>query len=119
MGQVGLNNLTFQEVAANGKSVQEMWLNGSQIYAAGDLQYGARFTGSSPDGVRTGNMQMHKDLPVQSLFKSCILTSDGTIKYFNATDWDHYEDGSEVTNSIEDGNDMVELPDVYYTVYYQ
>ncbi|UVX70468.1 MAG: hypothetical protein [Bacteriophage sp.] len=31
MGQVGLNNLTFQEVAANanGKSVQEMWLNGS------------------------------------------------------------------------------------------
>lgn len=84
MGQVGLNNLTFQEVAANGKSVQEMWLNGSQIYAAGDLWYGVRFTGSSPDGVRTGNMQMHKDLPVQSLFKGCRLTSDGTIKYFNA-----------------------------------
>lgn len=61
-------------------------------------------------------MQMHKDLPVQSLFKGCRLTSDGTIKYFNATDWDHYEDGSEVTNSIEDGNDMVELPDAYYTV---
>lgn len=116
MGQVGLNNLTFQEVAANGKSVQEMWLNGSQIYAAGDLWYGVRFTGSSTDGVRTGNMQMHKDLPVQSLFKGCRLTSDGTIKYFNATDWDHYEDGSEVTNSIEDGNDMVELPDAYYTV---
>lgn len=116
MGQVGLNNLTFQEVAANGKSVQEMWLNGSQIYAAGDLWYGVRFTGSSPDGVRTGNMQMHKDLPVQSLFKGCRLTSDGTIKYFNATDWDHYEDGSEVTNGIEDGNDMVELPDAYYTV---
>lgn len=50
-------------------------------------------------------MQMHKDLPVQSLFKGCRLTSDGTIKYFNATDWDHYEDGSEVTNGIEDGND--------------
>jgi hypothetical protein len=61
-------------------------------------------------------MQMHKDLPVQSLFKGCRLTSDGTIKYFNATDWDHYEDGSEVTNGIEDGNDMVELPDAYYTV---
>jgi hypothetical protein len=61
-------------------------------------------------------MQMHKDLPVQSLFRGCRLTSDGTIKYFNATDWDHYEDGSEVTNSIEDGNDMVELPDAYYTV---
>ena len=45
MGQVGLNNLTFQEVAANGKSVQEMWLNGSQIYAAGDLWYEVRFTG--------------------------------------------------------------------------
>jgi hypothetical protein len=44
----------------------------------------------SPDGVRTGNMQMHKDLPVQSLFKGCRLTSDGTIKYFNATDWDHF-----------------------------
>lgn len=116
MGEIAINGTTFQEVAANGKTVQEMWLNGSQIYAAGDLWYGVRFTGSSPDGVRTGNMQMHKDLPVQSLFKGCRLTSDGTIKYFNATDWDHYEDGSEVTNSIEDGNDMVELPDAYYTV---
>lgn len=90
--------------------------NKSDVYTKGDLWYGVRFTGSSPDGVRTGNMQLHKDLPVQSLFKGCRLTSDGTIKYFNATDWDHYEDGSEVTNSIKDGNDMVELPEAYYTV---
>lgn len=56
MGEIAINGTTFQEVAANGKTVQEMWLNGSQIYAAGDLWYGVRFTGSSPDGVRTGNM---------------------------------------------------------------
>ena len=45
-----------------------------------------------------------------------IAAALGDDPNFNATDWDHYEDGSEVTNGIEDGNDMVELPDAYYTV---
>lgn len=114
MGQVGLNNLTFQEVAANGKSVQEMWLNGSQIYSAGDLWYGVRFSSSSPDGVRTGNMAYHKTLPVQSQFRSCGMSNGSIVGYLKADDWTKYENNQAVDFNAVDI--MVELPDAYYTV---
>lgn len=114
MGQVGLNNLTFQEVAANGKSVQEMWLNGSQIYSAGDLWYGVRFSSSSPDGVRTGNMAYHKTLPVQSQFRGCGMSNGSIVGYLKSDDWTKYENNQAVDFNAVDI--MVELPDAYYTV---
>lgn len=114
MGQVGLNNLTFQEVAANGKSVQEMWLNGSQIYSAGDLWYGVRFSGSSPDGTRTGNMTYHKTLPVQSQFRGCGMSNGSIVGYLKSDDWTKYENNQAVDFNAVDI--MVELPDAYYTV---
>lgn len=114
MGQVGLNNLTFQKVAANGKSVQEMWLNGSQIYSAGDLWYGVRFSSSSPDGVRTGNMTYHKTLPVQSQFRGCGMSNGSIVGYLKSDDWTKYENNTNVDFNAVDI--MVELPDAYYTV---
>lgn len=114
MGQVSLNNLTFQEVAANGKSVQEMWLNGSQIYSAGDLWYGVRFSSSSPDGVRTGNMAYHKTLPVQSQFRGCGMSNGSIVGYLKSDDWTKYENNTNVDFNAVDI--MVELPDAYYTV---
>lgn len=114
MGQVGLNNLTFQEVAANAKSVQEMWLNGSQIYSAGDLWYGVRFSSSSPDGVRTGNMAYHKTLPVQSQFRGCGMSNGSIVGYLKSDDWTKYENNTNVDFNAVDI--MVELPDAYYTV---
>lgn len=114
MGQVGLNNLTFQEVAANGKSVQEMWLNGSQIYSADDLWYGVRFSSSSPDGVRTGNMAYHKTLPVQSQFRGCGMSNGSIVGYLKSDDWTKYENNQAVDFNAVDI--MVELPDAYYTV---
>lgn len=114
MGQVSLNNLTFQEVAANGKSIQEMWLNGSQIYSAGDLWYGVRFSSSSPDGVRTGNMAYHKTLPVQSQFRGCGMSNGSIVGYLKSDDWTKYENNTNVDFNAVDI--MVELPDAYYTV---
>lgn len=114
MGQVSLNNLTFQEVAVNGKSVQEMWLNGSQIYSAGDLWYGVRFSSSSPDGTRTGNMTYHKTLPVQSQFRGCGMSNGTIVGYLKADDWTKYENNQSVDFNAVDI--MVELPDAYYTV---
>lgn len=114
MGQVSLNNLTFQEVAVNGKSVQEMWLNGSQIYSAGDLWYGVRFSSSSPDGVRTGNMAYHKTLPVQSQFRGCGMSNGSIVGYLKSDDWTKYENNTNVDFNAVDI--MVELPDAYYTV---
>lgn len=114
MGQIGLNNLTFQEVAANGKSVQEMWLNGSQIYSAGDLWYGVRFSSSSSDGVRTGNMAYHKTLPVQSQFRGCGMSNGSIVGYLKFDNWTKYENNTNVDFNAVDI--MVELPDAYYTV---
>lgn len=114
MGQVSLNNLTFQEVAVNGKSVQEMWLNGSQIYSAGDLWYGVRFSSSSPDGVRTGNMAYHKTLPVQSQFRGCGMSNGSIVGYLKSDNWTKYENNTNVDFNAVDI--MVELPDAYYTV---
>ena len=34
---------------------------------------------SSPDGVRVGNMQLHRELPVQSKMRRCILNNNGGI----------------------------------------
>lgn len=35
---------------------------------------------SSPDGVRVGNMQLHRELPIQSKLRSVILDNNGGIK---------------------------------------
>lgn len=90
----------------NSTSTMEMWLNGTQIYT-NVLWYGVRFDGSSTTGTRTGNTEMHKNLPVQSLMRGCTLTADGTVKYLNA-DWTKYEDDTEIDSTL---NVMVEIPD--------
>lgn len=112
-----MNNSILEQVPysldANGKVVQVMWLDGSANNVE-DLWYGVRFTGSDPDGVRTGNMDMHKTLPIQSKFKGCTLSDNEEIKYLKTDDWTKYTDGSSVDFTTT--NVMVELPDAYYTV---
>lgn len=90
----------------NSSSSIEMWLNGTQIYS-NTLWYGVKFTGNSTIGTRTGNMYMHKNLPIQSNMKGCTITSNGTVKYLNPTDWTKYEDGTERDMTL---NTMVEIP---------
>lgn len=43
---------------------------------------------SSPDGKRVGNMQLHRDLPVQSKIRGCVLDNSGGVKkYLGASSW--------------------------------
>ena len=45
-------------------------------------------TDPSPAVKRIGNMQMHRDLPVQSQMRGCLLDDNGVVlKYLNADDW--------------------------------
>lgn len=94
------------DVALNSNSTIEMYYNGVQIYTNA-LWYGVKFTGSATTGTRTGNTQMHKNLPVQSNMKGCTITSDGIVKYLNSTDWTQYEDGTAIDSTL---NVMVEIP---------
>lgn len=84
-----------------------------------ELWYGVKFdlaNSSSPDGVRTGNMEMHKTLPIQSKMRGCTINNDdNTKRYLKADDWNKWEDGTTVT---DDSNGrapeiMVEMPEHY------
>ena len=86
-----------------------------------ELWYGVKFNFSSNsgshDGVRTGNLDMHKELPIQSKMRGCvILDTDNTIKYLDPDDWKRYADGSAVADDIENNqrvNFFVEIPEHY------
>lgn len=84
-----------------------------------ELWYGVKFdlaNSSSPDGVRTGNMEMHKTLPIQSKMRGCTISNtDNTKKYLKADDWTKWEDG---TTSSQDSSGVgveafVEIPEHY------
>lgn len=84
-----------------------------------ELWYGVKFdlaNSSSPDGVRTGNMEMHRTLPIQSKMKGCTISNtDNVKKYLKANDWTKWEDG---TTSSQDSSGVgveafVEIPEHY------
>lgn len=84
-----------------------------------ELWYGVKFdlaNSSSPDGVRTGNMEMHRTLPIQSKMRGCTISNtDNTKKYLKANDWTKWEDG---TTSSQDSSGVsveafVEIPEHY------
>lgn len=84
-----------------------------------ELWYGVKFdlaNSSSPDGVRTGNMEMHRTLPIQSKMRGCTINNvDNVKKYLKADDWTKWEDGTSVVQDSKGVNPetFVELPEHY------
>ena len=101
-------NITDMQVGS--AKVESAWFNEEQVWPTGEVWYGVKFVGSTTTGERTGNLEYHKTLPLQSQMRGCTLTSDGTAKYLNPTDWTKYEDGTSVDSSL---NVMVYVPDYY------
>ena len=67
---------------------------------------------SSPDGVRVGNMQLHRELPVQSNIRGVILDNKGGIKsYLNNSNWGNINT-EYLTESV-----MTEIPEHWYKLY--
>lgn len=84
-----------------------------------ELWYGVKFdlaNSSSPDGVRTGNMEMHRTLPIQSKMRGCTINnSDNTKRYLKADDWNKWEDGTVIAQDSSQISPemMVEIPEHY------
>lgn len=84
-----------------------------------ELWYGVKFdlaNSSSPDGVRTGNMEMHRTLPIQSKMRGCIINNvDNVKKYLKADDWTKWEDGTVIAQDSSQISPemMVEIPEHY------
>lgn len=67
---------------------------------------------SSPDGVRVGNLQLHRELPVQSKMRSVVLDNNGGIKnYLNNSNWGNINT-EYLTESV-----MTEIPEHWYKLY--
>lgn len=66
---------------------------------------------SSPDGVRVGNMQLHRELPIQSKMRRRLLDRDGGVKEYlgNELSWG----GSYLDYAV-----MTEMPEHWYKLYF-
>ena len=65
---------------------------------------------SSPDGKRVGNMQLHRELPIQSKMRRCILDNNGgVVRYIY--------DSNEYQSSILNEAIMTEIPQHWYKLY--
>lgn len=62
---------------------------------------------SSPDGVRVGNMQLHKELPIQSKMRMCEVDRLGAVT------------AASVSGMVQrlDGSIMTEIPEHWYKLY--
>lgn len=67
---------------------------------------------SSPDGVRVGNIQLHRELPIQSKIRGVILDNKGGIKsYLNNSNWGNINT-EYLTESV-----MTKIPEHWYKLY--
>lgn len=66
---------------------------------------------SSPDGVRVGNMQLHRELPIQSKMRRCMIDNNGGIL--------SYVTGSNETinKSYLEASLMTEIPEHWTKIY--
>lgn len=66
---------------------------------------------SNRDGKRVGNMQLHRELPVQNGMRGVVLDNNGGVYYYHEpTAW-------KMTFASKDYASMVEIPDHWYKLY--
>lgn len=78
--------------------------------------YGIRhyYNNASPDLTRIGASELHRELPVQSQMRRCVVDSTGAVKYYlSATDSTKKADGTAANLTGADGQVMVEIPAHY------
>lgn len=78
--------------------------------------YGIRhyYNNASPDLTRIGASELHRELPVQSQMRRCVVDDLGVVKYYlKADDSTKKEDGTSAVLDGTDGQVMVEIPAHY------
>lgn len=72
---------------------------------------------SSPDGVRVGNMQLHRKLPIQSKMKGAVLDNKGGINKYLGTSWSD-SDVQLASGEPENFSIMTMIPRHWYKFYF-
>ena len=91
-------------------------IGGTKPQFAYDYYYGIEWdvTVSNKKPTRIGKMELHKELPLQSLMRRCIQNDDGSVNYYlHANDSTKRDNGAAADLTGKDGMYMVELPDMY------
>lgn len=72
---------------------------------------------SNPDGVRVGNMQLHRELPIQSKMKGAVLDNKGGINKYLGTSWSD-SDVQLASGGPENFSIMTMIPRHWYKFYF-
>ena len=67
----------------------------------------------NPVLARTGNLDLHRSLPIQSKMRGCTLADNGTVNHYFKEDWSANEDGTPIKKDGSDGMVMIEIPEFY------
>ena len=105
--QVKGNYSTNEEVAAIKRSLEEV-IYKNEVYGVSH-----KYTLASPILERIGNLNNHKELPVQSLMKRCLLTDSGEVTYLDPQDSTKLITGEDAILDGTSGQVMVEIPEHY------
>ena len=98
---------TNEEVAAIKRSLEEV-IYKNEVYGVSH-----KYTLASPILERIGNLNNHKELPVQSLMKRCLLTDSGEVTYLDPQDSTKLATGEDAILDGTAGQVMVEIPEHY------
>lgn len=69
---------------------------------------------STPDVKRVGSAKMHRELPIQSGMRRCLVTDAGVVTYLHADDSAKLQDGTTAILDGSAGQVMVEIPEFWY-----
>ena len=87
----------------------------SKLYVTDMVSYGVEWdtTVADPACTRIGNPLLHKQLPIQSEYKGCLVKNGKVNYYLDPNDWSKKADGTPSVLDGTDGDVMVHIPKFY------
>lgn len=99
----------------DGLNVTDGTISVDKKYLIDILSYGVEWdtTVADPACIRIGNPLYHKQLPIQSEYKGCLVKNGVVNYYLDPNDWSKKADGTPSVLDGTDGDVMVHIPKFY------
>ena len=99
----------------DGLNVTDGTISVDPEYLVDMMSYGVEWdiTVADPACTRIGNPLYHKQLPIQSQYKGCLVKNGKVNYYLNPNDWSKKADGTPSVLDGTDGDVMVHIPKFY------
>ena len=99
----------------DGLNVTDGTISVDPEYLVDMMSYGVEWdaTVSDPACTRIGNPLYHKQLPIQSQYKGCLVKNGVVNYYLDPNDWSMKDDGTPSVLDGTDGDVMVHIPKFY------